>query len=150
MDGFLFAEVGSRFYYLKENEMKRVSLILCGVFLFSCTVQNEKNLNGVWKYLSGNYTFNDTSFTVSKDNNFKSIKIYGDTHYSLITQNQVKDMFLAHSGLYRLEGDEYTEMFKMHKDTNMIGQSATFKYQINSNQLFISSQSMDEVWEKVE
>ena len=59
-------------------------------------------------------------------------------------------MFLAHSGLYRLEGDEYTEMFKMHKDTNMIGQSATFKYQINSNQLFISSQSMEEVWEKVE
>ena len=69
MDSFLFAEVGSRFYYLKENEIKRVSLILCGVFLFSCTVQNEKNLNGVWEYLSGNYTFNDTSFTVSKDNN---------------------------------------------------------------------------------
>ena len=56
--------------------MKRVTLILFGVFLFSCTTQNEKDLNGVWKFVSGNYTFSDTSMTISGNTNLKSIKMY--------------------------------------------------------------------------
>ena len=130
--------------------MRRVTLILFGVFLFSCTTQNEKDLNGVWKFVSGNYTFSDTSMTISGNTNLKSIKIYGDTRYSLVTQNEVEEYFSAHSGLYLLEGDEYTDMFKIHKDPDMIGKYATFKYQINGNQLVISSEYLKEVWEKIE
>ena len=95
---------------------------------------------------SGNYTFSDTSMTISGNTNLKSIKIYGDTRYSLVTQNEVEEYFSAHSGLYLLEGDEYTEMFKIHKDPDMIGKYATFKYQINGNQLVISSEYLKEVW----
>ena len=41
-------------------------------------------------------------------------------------------------------------MFKIHKDPDMIGKYATFKYQINGNQLVISSEYLKEVWEKIE
>ena len=79
--------------------MRRVTLILFGVFLFSCTTQNEKDLNGVWKFVSGNYTFSDTSMTISDNKNLKSIKIYGDTRYSLVTQNEVEKYFSAKAAL---------------------------------------------------
>ena len=130
--------------------MKRVTLIIFGVLLLSCTTQNEKELNGVWKFVSGNYTFSDTSMTITNNSNLKSIKIYGDTHYSLVTQNKVEKYFSAHSGLYLLEGDDYTEVFKIHKDPDMIGKSATFKYKISVDQLVISSEYLKEVWEKIE
>ena len=130
--------------------MKRITLILFGIFLFSCSTQNEKDLIGVWKFVYGNYTFSDTSMTISDNINLKSIKIYGDTHYSLVTQNEVEDYFSALSGIYLLEGDEYTEMFKIHKDPDMIGKSATFQYKINDNQLVISSEYLKEVWKKIE
>ena len=130
--------------------MKRITFILFGVFLLNCSTQNKEDLIGVWEFVSGNYTFSDTSMTISDDINLKSIKIYGDTHYSLVTQNEVEEYFSAHSGLYLLEGDEYTEMFKIHKDPDMIGKSATFQYKINGNQLVISSEYLKEVWEKIE
>ena len=66
------------------------------------------------------------------------------------TQNKTTEEYFSHSGSYALNGDEYTEVFKISKNPEMIGQSETFKYQINGNQLKISSDWLKEVWKKIE
>ena len=126
-----------------------VIILAFGLYSFFST-NDEKDLIGVWEFVSGNYTFSDTSLTISGNTNLKSIKIYGNNHYSLVSQNELEEYFSAHSGLYLLEGDKYIETFKIHKDPDMIGKSATFKYQINGNQLVISSDYLKEVWKKIE
>jgi len=80
----------------------------------------------------------------------KSIKIYVDNHYSVVTQIISDNNFFAHSGLYNLEGDTYTESFKIHKNPDMVGKSATFKYELSNKQLIISNDYMEEIWEKIE
>ena len=52
--------------------------------------------------------------------------------------------------MYSLNGDEYTEIFKISKNSEMVGKSETFKYQISGNQLEISSEWLKEVWKKIE
>ena len=129
--------------------MKRLILIFCGFLVFTCTKQKEQGLNGVWQYVSGEYTFNDSTTTFTSDD-VNSMKIYSDTYYSMNTQNKTTEEYFAHSGSYALNGDEYTEVFKISKNPEMIGQSETFKYQINGNQLKISSDWLKEVWKKIE
>ena len=128
--------------------MKRYTIFLA-VLMMSCTTPNDEGLNGVWQYVSGKYTSDDSTTKMTSDD-IKSIKIYGDNHYSLVTQIVSSDNFFAHSGLYNLDGDSYTESFKIHKNSDMIGESETFQYQLNNNQLIISDEFMQEVWEKIE
>ena len=128
--------------------MKRYT-ILFTVLMMSCTTSNDNEMNGAWKYVSGSYT-SDDSTTKSTSDEIKSMKIFSDNYYSLVTQMVSSDNFFAHSGLYNLEGDSYTESFKMHKNPEMIGKSETFTYQMKNNQLIISNEFMQEVWERIE
>ena len=128
--------------------MKRYTIFLA-VLMTSCTTPYDKGLKGVWQYVSGNYISENSTTNMTSDN-VKSIKIYGDNHYSLVTQIVSSDIFFAHSGLYNLDGDSYTESFKIHKNSEMIGDSAIFKYQLINNQLIISDEFMKEIWEKIE
>ena len=129
--------------------MKRLILIFSGFLVFTCTEQKEQGLNGVWQYVSGEYTFNDSTTTFTSDD-VNSMKVYSDTYYSMNTQNKTTEEYFARSGSYALNVDEYTEVFKISKNPEMIGQSETFKYQINGNQLKISSDWLKEVWKKIE
>ena len=117
--------------------------------MMSCTASNEAGMNGAWRYVSGNYK-SDDSITKTTSDDISSIKIYVDNHYSVITQIIADDNFFAHSGLYSLEGDTYTESFKIHKNPDMVGKSATFKYELRNGQLIISNEYMEEIWEKIE
>tara|TARA_B000000441_G_scaffold124452_1_gene101722 strand:+ start:43 stop:429 length:387 start_codon:yes stop_codon:yes gene_type:complete len=123
--------------------------ILFTALMISCTVSNDAELNGAWKYVSGSYKSNDSINKATSDD-INSIKIYTDNRYSVITQITAEDDFFAHSGSYSLEGDTYTESFKLHTNPEMIGRSATFKYELRNKQLIISSDSMEEIWEKIE
>ena len=128
--------------------MKRLTILLVALMM-SCTLPNKTGLKGVWQYVSGNYTSGDSTTNNTSDD-VKSIKIYADNHYSLVTQIISSDNFFAHSGLFNLDGDSYTETFKIHKKTDMIGKSETFKYELNNNQLIISNDYMEEIWEKID
>ncbi len=123
--------------------------ILFTALMISCTVSNDAELNGAWKYVSGSYKSNNSINKATSDD-INSIKIYTDNRYSVITQITAEDDFFAHSGSYSLEGDTYTESFKLHTNPEMIGRSATFKYELRNKQLIISSDSMEEIWEKIE
>ena len=123
--------------------------ILITALMISCTVSNDAELNGAWKYVSGSYKSNDSINKATSDD-INSIKIYTDNRYSVITQITAEDDFFAHSGSYSLEGDTYTESFKLHTNPEMIGRLATFKYELRNKQLIISSDSMEEIWEKIE
>ena len=123
--------------------------ILFTALMISCTVSNDAELNGAWKYVSGSYKSNDSINKATSDD-INSIKIYTDNRYSVITQITAEDDFFAHSGSYSLEGDTYTEFFKLHTNPDMVGKSATFKYELRNKQLIISSDSMEEIWEKIE
>ena len=128
--------------------MKR-HLIFLSLIIISCSAPNDNDFNGVWKYVSGSYTSDDSTTDRTSDD-IKSIKIFSGNYYSLLTQIVSNDNFFAHSGLYNVEGESYTESFKMHKNPEMIGRSETFKYQLKNNQLIISNEFMKEVWEKIE
>ena len=123
--------------------------ILLTILMMSCTASNEAGMNGAWRYVSGNYQ-SDDSITKTTSDDINSIKIYTDSHYSVVTQIIAEDNFFAHSGLYSLDDDTYTESFKLHKNPDMVGKSATFKYELNDNQLIISNDYMEEIWEKIE
>ena len=121
--------------------------ILFTVLMMSCTSSNEAGLNGAWRYVSGNYE-SDDSITKTTNDDINSIKIYTDNYYSVVTQIIAEDNFFAHSGLYSIDGDTYTESFKLHNNPDMVGKSATFKYELSDNQLIISNDYMKEIWEK--
>ena len=107
----------------------------------------------IWNSLSGNrpkpmeHAYLGPKFS---SDDINSIKIYTDNRYSVITQITAEDDFFAHSGSYSLEGDTYTEFFKLHTNPDMVGKSATFEYELKNKQLIISSDFMEEIWEKIE
>ena len=118
--------------------------ILFTLMMMSCTISNESVINGAWQYVSGNYKSDDSTTNITSDD-VKSIKIYSNNHYSLITQFISSDNFFAHSGLFNLDGESYTESFKIHKNTEKIGKSETFRYELNNNQLIISNEFMSSI-----
>ena len=128
--------------------MKHFTILFIALMI-SCTVSNEAELNGAWKYVSGSYGSNDSINKATSDD-INSIKIYTNNRYSVITQITAEDDFFAHSGSYSLERDTYTEFFKLHTNPDMVGKSATFEYKLKNKQLIISSDFMEEIWEKIE
>ena len=64
--------------------MKRIIILFCGFLVFNCTKQKEQGLNGAWQYISGVYTFNDSTTTFTSDD-VNSMKIYSDKYYSMNT-----------------------------------------------------------------
>ena len=129
--------------------MKYHLLIFSLVFVFNCSNAKEQNLKGVWQYVSGEYKSDDSTLVFTNED-VNSMKVYSDKYYSMNTHIKSSGDYFAHSGLYSLNGDEYTEIFKISKNPEMVGKSETFKYQISGNQLEISSEWLKEVWKKIE
>ena len=129
--------------------MKYHLLIFSLVFVFNCSNAKEQNLKGVWQYVSGEYKSDDSTLVFTNED-VNSMKVYSDKYYSMNTHIKSSGDYVAHSGLYSLNGDEYTEIFKISKNPEMVGKSETFKYQISRNQLEISSEWLKEVWIKIE
>ena len=129
--------------------MKYHLLIFSLVFVFNCSNEKVQSLKGVWQYVSGEYKSGDSTVVLTNED-VNSMKVYSDTYYSINTHIKSSDDYVAHSGLYSLNGDEYTEIFKISKNSEMVGKSETFKYQISRNQLEISSEWLKEVWKKIE
>tara|TARA_Y100001936_G_scaffold211394_1_gene218853 strand:- start:113 stop:502 length:390 start_codon:yes stop_codon:yes gene_type:complete len=129
--------------------MKYHLLIFSLVFVFNCSNTKEQNLKGVWQYVSGEYKSDDSTLVFTNED-VNSMKVYSDKYYSMNTHIKSSGDYFAHSGLYSLNGDEYTEIFKINKNPEMVGKSETFKYQISRNQLEISSEWLKEVWIKIE
>ena len=119
--------------------MKYHLLIFSLVFVFNCSNAKEQNLKGVWQYVSGEYKSDDSTLVFTNED-VNSMKVYSDNYYSMNTHIKSSDDYVAHSGMYSLNGDEYTEIFKISKNSEMVGKSETFKYQISGNQLEISSE----------
>ena len=129
--------------------MKYHLLIFSLLFVFNCSNAKEQNLKGVWQYVSGEYKSDDSTLVFTNED-VNSMKVYSDKYYSMNTHIKSSGDYFAHSGLYSLNGDEYTEIFKISKNSEMVGKSETFKYQISRNQLEISSEWLKEVWKKIE
>ena len=129
--------------------MKYHLLIFSLLFVFNCSNAKEQNLKGVWQYVSGEYKSDDSTLVFTNED-VNSMKVYSDNYYSMNTHIKSSDDYVAHSGMYSLNGDEYTEIFKISKNSEMVGKSETFKYQISRNQLEISSEWLKEVWIKIE
>ena len=129
--------------------MKYHLLIFSLLFVFNCSNAKEQNLKGVWQYVSGEYKSDDSTLVFTNED-VNSMKVYSDKYYSMNTHIKSSDDYVAHSGLYSLNGDEYTEIFKISKNSEMVRKSETFKYQISGNQLEISSEWLKEVWKKIE
>ncbi len=126
-------------------------VFLSFVLIFiGCSTEKEENLAGTWKFVSGHYAFPDTSITLEANANFKAFKIFSKNHYSNMTQDLTKEIFIAHSGTYSLVGDKYTENKEISINKSGIGNSATFNFEIDGNLLKISNDNINEVWEKID
>ena len=129
--------------------MKYHLLIFSLVFVFNCSNEKEQNIKGAWQYVSGEYKSDDSTLVFTNED-VNSMKVYSDNYYSMNTHIKSSDDYVAHCGMYSLNGDEYTEIFIISKYSEMVGKSETFKYQISRNQLEISSEWLKEVWKKIE
>jgi len=139
---------------MKQSTFKSLSkylVIVVLVFVFiSCSVGENDNLVGAWKFVSGEYSLPDTTMTLKANAYLKAVKIFSQSHYSNMTQDLTKDLFISHGGTYDLVGDQYIENKEISINVNSIGQSAKFKYKIDGNKLILSSETMNEIWEKIE
>ena len=95
--------------------MKYHLLIFSLVFVFNCSNTKEQNLKGVWQYVSGEYKSDDSTLVFTNED-VNSMKVYSDKYYSMNTHIKSSGDYFAHSGLYSLNGDEYTEIFKINKN----------------------------------
>ena len=91
--------------------MKRIILLFCGFLVFNCTKQKEQGLNGAWQYVSGVYTFNDSTTTFTSDD-VNSMKVYSDKYYSMNTKiNLLRNIMLivAHTPLLEMSILKYSK-----------------------------------------
>ena len=132
--------------------------LIMAINLLSCTTQQpveqqEKNqLKGIWQLIAGEWPMQDTVYTFPSDEwaGFKSYKFLGETHWVVIGQDTASDMHHAHAGPYRFTVDTYVEYFEIHKNINLIGDSAVFKYTIEGDKWTVSNDWLKEEWKRIE
>ena len=124
-------------------------IILTAIFI-GCNAEKENNLKGVWQLASGEYTLQDTTITLPSSDYLKSFRFFGPSRFSVITQDTSKELFVVHSGTYRIDGDKYTENYEISNNLKSIGNSSTFKSEIRDDEWIIIGNSLSEVWKKIE
>ena len=136
--------------------MTKTALLALAVFLaltFSCTPKEPSGntpLTGVWELVSGQWTMNDSTYTLPGPGmELKSMKYYGKDHFFCIGMNAPGMDRYAFSGEYTVEGDQYTEKVSYSTGDN-IGQEYPLSYQVSGDTLKIQGNWFHETWERVE
>ena len=135
-----------------------ISFILVGMAMLSCTTQQpveqeeKKSLEGVWEFVSGEWTMQDTimTFPGPQTTDARSFKFITEKHWGVAGMIPSNEMNWGFAGTYRFTDDTYVEYFVIQGDPENIGDSTVYKYTLDGDKWTISSDRSKEEWKRIE
>jgi len=106
------------------------------ILLFACKekrhqeANNQPDIQGTWKLISGTITDRKSGKIISYPANFSMIKIINNSHFAFLKHSKnPKDStgFDAGGGTYLLKGSAYTEHLQYYNNKNWEGKTFDFK-----------------------
>ncbi|KQR71099.1 hypothetical protein [Pedobacter sp. Leaf176] len=99
---------------------------------------NQPNIQGTWKLISGTITDRKSGKITNYLANFNMIKIINDTHFAFLKHSKNPEDstgFDAGGGTYLLNGSTYTEHLTYYKNKNWEGKTFDFKLSLAKDTL---------------
>ena len=134
---------------------KRIILALPVLVLFcaSASAQECSELCGTWELVSVQWENADGTSGESTSADLRSMKVMNPTHFSLTRSQADKSFDAAHSGRYTLKDGIYTEHIEQASNPYLLGNSFSFKSEVDGDTWKISGSvgdlKLEEVWRRV-
>ena len=110
-------------------------------------------LDGAWEMIRGTQTRADGSVVEITRSDRQALKIIGSGHFVYISQDGPEAFHGAHGGRCNIEGNEYTEHVEYASVEQMRGQSYTFEFRLEGDELRVQGRfgelELEEVWRRV-
>ena len=142
---------------MKNLKISCILSLIIVMTMLSCTtqppVEQQTNpLEGVWEFVSGEQTTQDTIITYpgSQSTDIRSFKFITGEHWGVTGMVPSQEMNWGFAGTYRLTDDTYVEYFVIQINPENIGDSAVYKYKLVGDKLTISSDWLKEEWKRIE
>ena len=134
---------------------KRIILALPVLALFcaSALAQECSELCGTWELVSLKWENADGTSGESTSADLRSMKVMNSTHFSLTRSQADMNFDAAHSGRYTLKDGIYTEHIEQASNPYLLGNSFSFKSEVDGDTWKISGSvgdlKLEEVWRRV-
>jgi hypothetical protein len=142
---------------MKNLKISCVLGLFMVVTILSCTTQSpvEQQTNplvGVWEFVSGEHTTQDTVITYPGPERpgMRSFKFITDKHWGVTGMIPSTESNWGFAGTYRLTDDIYVEYLVIQKNPENVGDSVVYKYTIDGDKWTISSDQYKEEWKRIE
>lgn len=119
-------------------------VLIAIILLFACKgktqqeTNNQPDIQGTWKLISGIITDKKTGEITSYPADFSMIKIINDSHFAFLKHSKnpkVSTGFDAGGGTYKLNGGAYTEHLQYYNNKNWEGKTFDFKLSLVNDTL---------------
>jgi len=128
-------------------------LAICVASVLSCTSEKPSDttpLTGVWELVSGEWKMQDTTFVLPGPGmELKSMKYYSRDHFFCIGMGAPNMGSYAFSGVYKIDGDKYTESVT-YSSGNNVGDEYLLSFQVKGDELKIQGDWFHETWKRIE
>ena len=142
---------------MKNLKISCILSLIMVMAMLSCTTQPpvEQQTNplvGVWEFVSGEQTTQDTIFTYPgpQSTDIRSFKFITGEHWGVTGMVPSQEMNWGFAGTYRVTDDTYVEYFVIQINPENIGDSAVYKYKLDGDKWTISSDRIKEEWKRIE
>ena len=142
---------------MKNLKISCILSLIMVMAMLSCTTQPpvEQQTNplvGVWEFVSGEQTTQDTIFTYPgpQSTDIRSFKFITGEHWGVTGMVPSQEMNWGFAGTYRFTDDTYVEYFLIQDNLENIGDSAVYKYKLDGDKWTISSDRIKEEWKRIE
>lgn len=120
--------------------MKAPSLCVVALLL-SCSTslgQASNPLVGAWELVYGKYGLPDAPSEINRPDRPFQIKVFSPSHFAFLMYKEDGTFDGAGAGTYRIEGNQYIETFEWSSDAEYVGPTATWKFRIDGDTLYMS------------
>ena len=142
---------------MKNLKISNILGLFMIITVLSCTtqppVEQQTNpLEGVWEFVSGERTTQDTIITYPgpQTTDLRSFKFITKNHWGVTGMVPSRGSNWGFAGTYRLTDDTYVEHFVIQSNTENLGDSAVYKYKLDGDIWTISSDWLKEEWKRIE
>lgn len=142
---------------MKNLKISCILSIIIVMTMLNCTtqppVEQQTNpLEGVWEFVSGERTTQDTTFTYPgpQSTDMRSFKFITKKHWGVTGMVPSMESNWGFAGTYRLTDDTYVEYFAIQINPENLGDSAIYKYKLVGDKWTISSDWLKEEWKRIE
>ena len=134
--------------------MKRTALFLVVMLAVAgVCLAGDNPVVGTWKSVSVTSTATDGT-TSEVQSEGRSMKIFTETHFAVVGQNEAGTFTHAHAGEIVLKGSFLTEKIQKSSNPDMVGKEATHEFSISgddwvSTLTYPDGRKTKEVWKRV-